>query len=76
MTKITNNKSNSAFEEFLKERVPVNIYFSIHKQLGISRKMFTCLMRNPSKIGIQQFDKLSKATNISRDEFFKVLEIQ
>jgi hypothetical protein len=59
MEKLKENRHIS-FETFLKSSLTVIEYEQIPISLGLSKKMFTIILREPGKLGLTQIKRLSE----------------
>jgi hypothetical protein len=59
----TNKKERSDFEIFLKESLSSMQFDNMPSTLNISKKMFTCILKNPKKLDLKKVIILSKLTN-------------
>jgi hypothetical protein len=56
------NNIEISFESFLKGSMTALEYDELYKTLGISKRMFTLILREPSKMEINQVKKISEIT--------------
>lgn len=68
-TKVISNQ----FIQFLTENLTVETYFTLYKELCISKRMLTVLLRNPKRLTFQQLSKISELTSRPIDDFKKFI---
>jgi len=68
------NNIEISFEDFLKNSLTVTDFENVHLRLRISKKMFTIILREPSKIKTQQLIILSRLTQKPLDSFVPFIE--
>jgi len=65
--------NSSEFLKFLSENLTAETYFSLFKELNISKRMLTILLRTPKRLSFEQLRKISELTAKPIDDFKKFI---
>jgi DNA-binding Xre family transcriptional regulator len=65
--------SLAALDIKLQETIPFQRYIELHKEFGMTKKMFTILKRNPENFKFDSILKLTNILNISFEDFVRLI---